>query len=383
MNAGIESGGSALLARAKAIILTPREEWPKIAAESSEPRDVFTRHVIPLAAIGPVAGLIGGQVFGYGAFGFNYRPGLVGSIGTAVVSYALTLAGLAVLALIAEFLAPKFGGEANRAQAFKLVGYGSTASFLAGIFGLIPSLGFFGLLGLYSIYLYYTGAAPLMKVPEDKSMAYTAVTILAAFLLSLIVMPITLAVTGAIGLGAMSASSDQGEITLPGGGTIDSGKVEDLSKRVEDAASGKVKPVETAKLQALIPASISGYNRVSTESAAVGNIGSTAEGRFEDGSGHYINLKLVDMSAMGAIAGLGAAFGVEQNREDAKGYERTGTVDGRMQMESWDRANSSGRFAIIHANRFMVEALGNTASIDDLKAAVSAIDPDDLEDLAE
>jgi len=383
VDAGIGPGGNALVARAKAIILAPKEEWPKIAAESGTPGDIFTRYVVPLAAIGPVASLIGGQIFGYGAFGFNYRPGLVGAIGTAVVSYALMLVGIFILALIAGFLAPKFGGEASRAQAFKLVAYGSTASFLAGIFGLVPSLGFFGLLGLYSIYLYYTGAAPLMKVPEDKSMAYTAVTILAAVLLWLIVMPITATLTGALGLGAISAATDEGEITLPGGGTIDSGKVEDLSKRMEDAASGKVKPIETAKLQGLLPQSITGYNRVSSESAAVGNIGSTAEARFEDGGGHYINLKVIDMSAMGALAGLGSAFGIEQNREDASGYERTGTVDGRMQMESWDSTNSSGRFALVHANRFMVEAQGSTASIDDLKAAVATIDPNRLEDLAE
>ncbi|HMO69792.1 MAG TPA: Yip1 family protein, partial [Novosphingobium sp.] len=161
-NAGIDPGGSTLAARAKAIVLTPRDEWPKIAAETDSPGDVFRRHVLPLAAIGPVASLIGGQVFGYGAFGFSYKPGLVAALGSAVVSYAITLLGIWVLSLIADFLAPKFGGESNRAQAFKLVAYGATASFLAGIFGLIPSLGVFALLGLYSLYLFYTGSGPLM-----------------------------------------------------------------------------------------------------------------------------------------------------------------------------------------------------------------------------
>lgn len=382
MDAGIEPGGSMMVARARAILVSPRDEWPKIAAEQDSPRDVLTRYVVPLAAIGPVATLIGGQVFGYGAFGFSYRPGLVGAIGTAVVSYALTLVGIFVLSLIADFFAPRFGGEANRAQAFKLVAYGSTASFLAGIFGLVPSLGFFGLLGLYSIYLYYTGATALMKVPEDKSVVYTAVTILAALLLSLLIAPITVALTGALGIGALSASSDEGEIKLPGGGTLDTGKVEDFSKRMEDAASGKIKPVDMAKLQALLPPAIGNFNRTATESMAAGPIGSTAEGTYE-GGGKQFTLKIVDMSAMGAMAGLGAAMGVQQNREDAQGYERTTTVDGHMQMESWNNASNSGKFGTMVANRFMVEAEGEAGSIEELKAAVASIDPNNLEDLAE
>lgn len=382
-NAGIGPGGNNLVARAKAILLTPRDEWPRIAAEADSPGDIFRRHVVPLAAIGPVASLIGGQVFGYGAFGFSYKPGLVAALGSAVVSYAITLIGIWVLSLIADFLAPKFGGESNRAQAFKLVAYGATASFLAGIFGLIPSLGVFGLLGLYSLYLFYTGSGPLMKVPADKTMAYTAVTVVAAIVLSLIVAPITAGVMALTGLSAMSSSSDsEAEITLPGGGTLNPGKAEDFARRMEDAASGKIKPVEAGKLAALLPGSLGGWNRTAIESTGVGQFGSTAEGRYEL-DGRQFTLRVVDMSAMGAIAGMGAAMGMEQSREDENGYERTTTVDGKLVTEAWRKDDNSGKFGTVIANRFMVEAEGQADSIDDLKAAVAAINANDLEDLSE
>lgn len=383
MDAGIEPGSGALVARAKAIILTPRDEWPRIAAETDRPGEIFRRHVLPLAAIGPVASLIGGQLFGYGAFGFSYKPGLVAAIGTAVVSYAVTLVGIWVLSLIADFLAPKFGGESNRAQAFKLIAYGATASFLSGIFGLIPSLSVFGLLGLYSLYLFYTGATPLMKVPADKTMAYTAVTIVAAIVLSLIVMPITAAIMALTGLSALSSAGDSAaEVTLPGGGTLNPGKAEDFARRMEDAASGKIKPVDIARLAALLPTSLGDWNRTATESTGVGQFGSTAEGRYEN-DGRQFTLRVVDMSAMGAIAGMGAAMGVEQNREDENGYERTSTVDGRLITEAWRREESSGKYGTIVGNRFLIEAEGQADSVDDLKAAVAAISADDLEDLAE
>ena len=47
----VRSGG--LVERAKAILLRPKEEWPRIAAESSTPTDVLIRYALPLAAIGP------------------------------------------------------------------------------------------------------------------------------------------------------------------------------------------------------------------------------------------------------------------------------------------------------------------------------------------
>lgn len=375
--------GNTLVARAKAIILTPKDEWPKIATETESSGDIFTRYVLPLAAIGPVAGLIGGQVFGYGAFGFSYRPSLLAAVGTAIVSFLLTLVGIVILTLIADFLAPKFGGEANRARAFKLVAYGSTAAWLVGIFGLIPSLGFFGLLGLYSIYLYYTGAVPMMKVPQDKSVAYTAVTIICAIVLAFVVAPVTAAVTGLFFGGSTFAGSEaNGKITLPGGGSLNADEAEKFARRMEDAASGKIVPVSAAQMQAMLPGSIGTYQRTATESAAMGQMGSQASATYESGPNRF-TLKIVDMSAMGALAGMGAAMGVEQSREDAESYERTQTVDGQVRTEAWNKTDNSGKYGVIVANRFLVEADGSAANIDELKAAVATIDQDDLEDLAE
>jgi len=197
MNAGIEPGGAqALIERAKAIILKPTEEWPNIEAKSASQGDILKSYVLPLAAIGPVAGFIGGQVFGYGVMGFSFRPSLALGISTALVGFVMAIVSVYVLTFIADFLAPKFGGTSDRDRAFRLVAYGSTAVWLVGIFGLIPQLGFFRLLSLYSLYLIYTGATPMMKVPEDQSVAYTAVTIVCAIILAIVVAPITALITG-------------------------------------------------------------------------------------------------------------------------------------------------------------------------------------------
>lgn len=385
MNAGIEPGSGTLIDRAKAIILTPKDEWPKIASETASQGDILRSYVLPLAAIGPIATLIGGQIFGIGILGFSYKPSLMASLSTALISYVLGIVMVFALAFIADFLATKFGGESNRANAFKLVAFGATASWLSGIFSLIPMLGILGLLGLYSFYLFYTGASTMMKVPAEKAVGYTVVTFLCAFVLMLIVTPITVALTGMFGGGVASmthSDSPSGTITLPGGGSVDLGDTADFGKQMEAAVSGKSPPVKATTMQALLPSSIGSFQRTATETMAMGGMGSTAEATYTAGDSSF-TLKIVDMSALGAIAGLGATMGIEQSKEDATSYERTTVVDGGMQTESWDTTSNRGKFGRMFANRFMVEAHGQAESIDQLKAAVAQIDPDDLTDLIE
>ncbi len=384
MDQGSVPARPTIVERVKGIILAPKEEWPRVAAEPDTQGDILKSYVLPLAAIGPVASLIGGQIFGYGAFGVSFRPGIMSALSTAILGYALSIAAIYVLMLIADFLAPKFGGQSNRMNAFKLIAYSYTAAWLAGIFGLIPALAFFGLLGLYSLYLLYTGVTPLMKVPQDKAGGYTAVTVLCGLVLYFVVGAITVAITApfaAAGIAAASRDGASGTVTVPGVGTIDLEKAENAAKQMEDAASGKSPPVPSASMQALLPLAIGSFERTATETVAVGQMGSTAQGTYTAGDKSYV-LKVVDMSALGALAGLGAAMGVEQSREDANGYERTSTVDGQMQTESWDRNGNSGKFGVVVNNRFLIEAEGAANSVEDLRQAVRSIDQSKLMDLA-
>jgi hypothetical protein len=190
---------SGIIERAKNIILKPKETWPVIAAESATAQSIYVPYVLLLAAIGPLAGLIGGQVFGTTFAGVTYHPPLVGALVSAIVSYGLTLGTIFVLALVIDALAPNFGGQKDQVQALKVAAYSATAGWVGGIFGLIPALSLIGVLfGLYGLYLLYLGLPVLMKAPEDKALGYTAVVVVVAIVLFLIV--------GAI-IGALAAPS--------------------------------------------------------------------------------------------------------------------------------------------------------------------------------
>jgi Yip1 domain len=178
----------ALADRVKNILLDPRKEWQVIDREPATVAGLYTGYILPLAAVGPIAQAIGYSTFGISVpFAGTYRTPVGQAITGAIVQYVLTLAGVYVLALIIDALAPNFGGQKNQIQALKVAAYSSTANWLAGIFALIPGLRVLTILGLYSLYLLYTGLPVLMKAPEDKAFGYTAVILLVAIVFFMVI----------------------------------------------------------------------------------------------------------------------------------------------------------------------------------------------------
>jgi hypothetical protein len=189
---------ASLVDRAKNIILSPKTEWPRIAAEPATVASIYTSYVMILAAIGPIAILIGQQVFGYSAFGVTYKPPIGYSVGMAVFTYLLSLVSVYVLSLVIDALATTFGGTKNPINALKVAAYSMTASWLAAIFNIIPMLGFLAaLLGLYSLYLLYLGIGPLMKAPADKQVGYAVVAIVVNIVLYFVAAIVVTSLVGA------------------------------------------------------------------------------------------------------------------------------------------------------------------------------------------
>ena len=172
-----------LVDRAKKIMINPQAEWRVIDDETIDTPTLYKRYIMPLAAIGPVAWLLGMSVVGFG----GWRTPVLGGIATAIVNYALVLASIFVIARIIDALAPGFGATPNPMQSMKLVAYAATSAWLGGIFGLIPELSVIGVLfSLYSLYLLYLGIPVLMKTPPDRALAYTGVIIVAVVAVSLV-----------------------------------------------------------------------------------------------------------------------------------------------------------------------------------------------------
>src|SRR6476661_6338642 len=138
-----------LIARAKAILTTPRTEWPVIDTEPLDLGSLLTGYILPLAAIGPIASAIGWSMFGFGGL---FSMSIGSAIMHAIVAFIMAIVGVFVLAWIINALAPTFGATQSMPQAIKLAAYSSTAAWVCGIFGLIPALAILAAIGgIYSL----------------------------------------------------------------------------------------------------------------------------------------------------------------------------------------------------------------------------------------
>ncbi len=180
-----------LIARARELILRPLPTWDIIEAEETTIEGLYRRWVIPLAAIPPVCGAIGQIAFGSRVqiFGIHFRPSIAGILSRSLVTYALSVGCVYVMALVVDGLALRFGGERSRTQAFKLAAYSGAAGWIAGVFALLPPLGgLFGLLGgLYSLYLFYLGLPKLMRSDPEQTLSYFGLSLLALIGLAILV----------------------------------------------------------------------------------------------------------------------------------------------------------------------------------------------------
>ncbi|HEX6832550.1 MAG TPA: Yip1 family protein, partial [Rudaea sp.] len=182
--------------------MTPKTEWPVIAAEPETVPGLYQNYIVILAAVPAVFGFIRSSLIGYSFLGVTYRApfgaGLVGMI----LQYVLSLVLVFVMALIIDALAPTFNGQKNQVNALKTAAYAYTASWIASIALILPVIGWLIAIagGIYGIYLFYLGLPHTMKCPPEKAGGYTAVSMIIAIVLTWIVM---IVVGGIVGTGAM------------------------------------------------------------------------------------------------------------------------------------------------------------------------------------
>ncbi|HKW80747.1 MAG TPA: Yip1 family protein [Casimicrobiaceae bacterium] len=412
-----------MLARIKGILVSPKTEWPIIAAEPSSAGAIYLGYVAPLAAIGVIAGLIGHTLLGHRVLGLGLSVGL----GLALVKYLLTFVSVFVVAWLVDLLAPTFGGQRDSLRALKVTAYSYTPAWVAGILLLLPGLAVLAILaGLYGLYLLYVGLPVLMRNPADKSLGYTVLLVICAIVVSVAISFLSTCViagAGLAGIGALgrlgshaesNAGADAaGTIASIFGGKSDADKarvgeaISKLQKMGEDAerqaksgapsssgsdadltaalsavgtiASGgkNVEPVDFRKLKELLPETLAGMKRseaTGQSGEAMGIKGSSATARYTDGGSASMNVEITDMGSLSGLAGLASRFDPKMEKETDTGYERTSKVNGQIVHERYDRRARSGEINVILGERFNVAVRGNGVDAATMQAAIKEID---------
>lgn len=400
------AGRPSFVTRALNLLTKPQAEWAVIDAEPSSVKGIYLGYLAIWAAVPILAKMIGQLVFGVNFMGVSYHPPVLLTVVGSVAYYLLSLAWAYVFALIVEVMAPSFGGQKDRLQAFKVAAYVGTPLYVAGALQLFGGLGFLAFLVgavclaalVYALYQLYLGLKLVMKSPPDKAGLFALVVCLIGmvagavmfWLIGLVLM--TAGLGAGMGLGGLGRfdthGSTNGTVTVPGVGSVDVGKLDAASKAMQEQArraqAGEAVAVAAETLGALLPAQAAGYARgeVSNETTNAGGFsGSTARATYTKGDRSF-SLSITDMGSMAGLAQMADAVNVNTSRSEGSRYEKVGKVNGRMTTEEFDREAKSGKYGVMVGSRFMVEADGGADSIDDLKAAVAAVPFGRLEAMA-
>lgn len=172
-----------ILSRAYGLLRHPKQEWEQIRDERTNAAAIMAGYVAPLAAIAPIAGMVGQLAF--------RTPGVPVSSGIltgAIVSFLVLAAVIFFLGILTNAVARHFEATPDELAALKLAAYAPTPALILGVVSLVPSLWWIALLGLpVTAYLIYRGLPVLMKCPEDRAQGYAA-TVLASGLAALILL---------------------------------------------------------------------------------------------------------------------------------------------------------------------------------------------------
>jgi hypothetical protein len=403
-----------LVQRVKDILLAPKTTWPQIAQEPADVKSLYANYIVFLAAIPAIATFIGLSVFGIGAFGVSYRVPVMSGLVNMVVGYLLSLGIVFVLALVVDALAPTFGGVRNPVNALKLVAYGATASFVGGIFGLLPSLSILTLLfAIYTVYLIYTGLPVVMKCPPEKAVGYTATIMLCGIVAGVLIAVVSAMVMPSRGLGMAGMGGDAGELTIstPGGKvSIDTQQMEQMARKMEEAgkrmeaaqqsgdaaAAGKAMgevlgalaggggtPMAAQDLKALLPATLLGLPRQSYEARsgqAMGIGGSGARASYGAGA-ERVELSITDMGGIGAFAMVANFASVAGESESDVRIEKTYKQGARTVHEEYRKDGSHAEVTMFLGNGIMVSAIGQRLDAAALKRALDEAGVDRIESL--
>jgi len=247
-----------------------------------------------------------------------------------------------------------------------------------------------------------------MRNPVEKSAGYTALVVICAIVITIVVSMIA----GLITAPAMMATGSLGSGTV----TYDKGssgaKLDEFAKKMEEAgrkmeaaqksgdaskqaeaamaalgtaiSGGKgVDPVQVDQLKPLVPATFAGLPK-SSESAERGGVAglmtAKVEASYADTAGaKNVQLEISDTGGAAGVMALAGWMNVQSERERNGRVERTRKEGNRMIHEESDKGTNESKYTVVLAERFVVSAEGNGVDLGTLKSAVASLDLAKLE----
>ena len=165
---------------AQNFIIRPVATWKEIAADTQSYRTFFKQYAIPLIFLGAISAFLGGL---FAETEETFKNAVLSGLATFIVA-VLSLYFAAYLIYLTSGL---FEISRDLDSIFKLVIFASTPEFLIQfVSNLDQSLAFIEILGLYAVYVFWTGVKPMLNCPDNTKFTFTITSYFIIFTIRII-----------------------------------------------------------------------------------------------------------------------------------------------------------------------------------------------------
>ncbi|OED40837.1 hypothetical protein ACH42_15655 [Endozoicomonas sp. (ex Bugula neritina AB1)] len=188
------------------LITEPDSEWSSIRQESPNLVQLYLGQIIWMAALPAVCTYIGTTYIGWTLPGSEQVVKLtsMSAFSMAALAWMATVSGVVVMSWFIHWLSTNFDSSPTLTQCTAFASYTAFPLFLAGIFGLYPSIWIAILAGTVAssatAYLLYTGLPSFMNIPKEQGFIYAS-SILCIGLVVLVSIMITTVLFWGMGIG--------------------------------------------------------------------------------------------------------------------------------------------------------------------------------------
>ena len=194
-----------ILRHVKGLLTDPKHEWEKIRDNNESVSECYLYHVLPMAAISPLAGILGTTLIGWqiaGGTPVKLTPGSAIQIG--IVYYLAILFTVFVIGVLVHWMSETYGAKQSLSRCVAIAAYTATPLFLVGVMQLYPVLWINFIVGLpalaYTVYLLYTGVPIMMEISLERGFLFSS-AVLAVGLVALVGLLVSTVMLWSFGLG--------------------------------------------------------------------------------------------------------------------------------------------------------------------------------------
>ncbi len=194
-----------MLQHVMGLLTQPKQEWEKIHDENESVGECYMRHVLPLAALSPVAGIFGTTLIGWQiATSVPVTLTAGSAIQIGIVYYLAILFSVFMIGVLIRWMGETYGAEQSLSRCVALAAYTATPLFLVGVMQFYPVLWVNFIVGLpalaYTVYLLYTGVPIMMEIPPERGFLFAS-AVLAVGLVTLVGLLVSSVMMWSFGIG--------------------------------------------------------------------------------------------------------------------------------------------------------------------------------------